>query len=81
MFPFHGSYLNIIISTPWEGKLKYSLCRGLFDLVFNLQICTAGIDILRDEGMLYAERLKEFEVNVQHNHYESAYHGFFVGLS
>lgn len=33
-------------------------------------ICTAGVDILRDEGILYAERLKEFNVPVQLNHYE-----------
>ncbi|VDK49994.1 unnamed protein product [Anisakis simplex] len=38
-------------------------------------IITAGYDILRDEGMLYAKRLQSFKVAVQLNHYPAAYHG------
>ncbi|VDM37335.1 unnamed protein product [Toxocara canis] len=38
-------------------------------------IITAGYDILRDEGILYAKRLQSFSVAVQWNHYPAAYHG------
>jgi acetyl esterase/lipase len=33
-------------------------------------ICTAGIDILRDEGIHYAHRLRQFDVPVEWKHYE-----------
>lgn len=38
-------------------------------------VMTAGVDILRDEGVMYAKRLKEFGVPTTWNHYESAFHG------
>jgi acetyl esterase/lipase len=38
-------------------------------------IMTAGVDILRDEGVMYAKRLKEFNVPTKCNHYEAAFHG------
>ncbi|CAD5234462.1 unnamed protein product [Bursaphelenchus xylophilus] len=38
-------------------------------------IMTAGIDVLRDEGVHYAARLKENGVRTRWNHYESAFHG------
>lgn len=38
-------------------------------------IMTAGVDILRDEGVMYAKRLKQFNVPTKWNHYESAFHG------
>jgi len=38
-------------------------------------ICTVGIDILRDEGILYARRLQKYGVLVKWNHYEAAFHG------
>uniref|UniRef100_A0A1I8BKB4 Alpha/beta hydrolase fold-3 domain-containing protein n=1 Tax=Meloidogyne hapla TaxID=6305 RepID=A0A1I8BKB4_MELHA len=40
-------------------------------------IITAGIDVLRDEGIQYAKRLKKDEVKVELKHYEAAYHGVF----
>uniref|UniRef100_A0A914NQL4 Alpha/beta hydrolase fold-3 domain-containing protein n=1 Tax=Meloidogyne incognita TaxID=6306 RepID=A0A914NQL4_MELIC len=40
-------------------------------------ILTAGIDVLRDEGIQYAKRLNEDEVKVELKHYEDAYHGIF----
>ncbi|KAI6191828.1 Arylacetamide deacetylase [Aphelenchoides bicaudatus] len=38
-------------------------------------IMTAGVDILRDEGVLYSKRLKQFNVPTKWLHYESAFHG------
>ena len=35
-------------------------------------ICTAGIDILRDEGIHYAQKLRKFGVPVEWKHYEGA---------
>uniref|UniRef100_A0A915DW24 Alpha/beta hydrolase fold-3 domain-containing protein n=1 Tax=Ditylenchus dipsaci TaxID=166011 RepID=A0A915DW24_9BILA len=34
-------------------------------------IVTAGVDILRDEGVLYARRMRDFGVPVQWSHYEA----------
>ncbi|KAI6221431.1 Arylacetamide deacetylase [Aphelenchoides fujianensis] len=38
-------------------------------------VMTAGVDILRDEGVLYAKRLRQFNVPTKWNHYEAAFHG------
>jgi len=40
-------------------------------------ILLAKADVLRDEGILYYERLKEKGVDVQLKIYDSAPHGFF----
>ena len=40
-------------------------------------IVTAGYDLLRDEGIAYAERLKEAGVSTRHWHYDDQIHGFF----
>jgi acetyl esterase len=39
-------------------------------------ILTAGYDPLRDEGLLYAQRLMSADVPVELHHYASAYHAF-----
>ncbi len=39
-------------------------------------ILTAGFDPLRDEGILYAQRLMSADVPVELHHYSSAYHAF-----
>jgi len=41
-------------------------------------IATAGWDVLRDDGMMYAKRLAaDGDVDVEHNHYEHGYHALF----
>ena len=46
-------------------------------------VLTAGFDPLRDEGMAYTQKLQEAGIPVQHEHYASMLHGFFLmrGLS
>ncbi|WP_254861962.1 alpha/beta hydrolase [Halovivax gelatinilyticus] len=39
-------------------------------------VVTAGHDVLRDEGVAYADRLDEAGVDVDHAHYPSMAHGF-----
>lgn len=41
---------------------------------------TAGFDVLRDEGVAYAERLADAGVDVDHRHYERMVHGFATKL-
>ena len=43
-------------------------------------VVTAGFDPLRDEGIEYAEVLREADVAVSHHHYEGMIHAF-IGLS
>lgn len=38
-------------------------------------IVTAGVDILRDEGILYGKKLESHKVPVAWYHYEAAFHG------
>ena len=39
-------------------------------------VMTAGYDPLKDEGLLFAERLIRHDVEVQHYHFDSLVHGF-----
>ena len=39
-------------------------------------VVTAGVDVLRDEGGAYAERLADHGVPVDHDHYPTLAHGF-----
>ncbi|CAI4226048.1 unnamed protein product [Auanema sp. JU1783] len=40
-------------------------------------VITQGYDILRDEGILYAKRLKECNVECEWKHYKNGYHAIF----
>lgn len=39
-------------------------------------VMTAGYDPLRDEGLIYAEKLKSLGVTVRHYHFDNLIHGF-----
>jgi acetyl esterase len=41
----------------------------------DAMVITAGVDILRDEGVLYARRLQTAAVPIVWKHYPSAIHG------
>ena len=41
-------------------------------------ILTMGSDPLRDEGIIYAERLRKTGNKVKHDHYASGFHGIFM---
>lgn len=41
----------------------------------NTFLITTELDILRDDGFIYAERLRRLGLNIQHKHYESVFHG------
>lgn len=43
----------------------------------NTILITAEMDILRDEGFIYAERLRMLGKRVSHVHYENLFHGIF----
>ena len=41
----------------------------------NTFLITTELDILRDDGWIYAERLRKLGLNIQHKHYEHLFHG------
>lgn len=43
----------------------------------NTILLTTEIDILRDDGFIYAERLRRLNLNIHHTHHETLFHGIF----
>jgi acetyl esterase/lipase len=43
----------------------------------NTVLITTEMDILRDDGFIYAGRLKKLGLNIQHQHYHNMFHGIF----
>jgi len=41
----------------------------------NTILVTCELDILRDDGFIYAARLRKLGLNVEHKHYENLFHG------
>jgi acetyl esterase len=42
----------------------------------NINILTLGYDLLRDDGIAYAEGLVAADIKTQHEHYHDCMHGF-----
>ena len=71
---FYDHYLQ----RPTDRRNEYAaplLARDLSDLP-PATVVTAGFDPLRDEGMVYADRLENAGVAVSRHHYEGMIHGF-----
>ncbi|MFB6360358.1 MAG: alpha/beta hydrolase [Halobacteriales archaeon] len=71
-------YWDHYLERELDGRHPYASplqARDLSDLPPALVI-TAGYDPLRDEGAAYAERLREAEVAVTHEHFEDMLHAF-----
>jgi arylacetamide deacetylase-like 3/4 len=45
----------------------------------NTYLLTTEMDILRDDGFIYADRLRRIGKNIQHKHYDNLFHGI-MGL-
>jgi acetyl esterase/lipase len=45
----------------------------------NTYLLTTEMDILRDDGFIYANRLRSIGKNIEHKHYDSVFHGI-MGL-
>jgi len=58
------------------GLADDEVLKGLPDALFVM----AEYDPLKDEGLIYAQRLKSVGVNVDINFYETAYHGISVRI-
>lgn len=43
----------------------------------NTILITAEMDILRDDGFIYAGRLNKLGLNIEHQHYQNLFHGIF----
>jgi acetyl esterase/lipase len=43
----------------------------------NTYLLTTEIDILRDDGFIYAERLRKLGLKIEHSHYKNLFHGVF----
>jgi acetyl esterase len=77
MVVYYGAYAGAADRTlpmlsPLLSPLHVPDATGLAPAV----IVTAGFDCLRDEGFLYADKLRAAGVPVQHEHYADAPHGF-----
>ena len=57
---------------PWLSPAHRASLQGLPKAL----ILTAGCDLLRDEGRVYAHRLKKADVQVRHTEYPGMDHGF-----
>ncbi|KAJ8025883.1 Arylacetamide deacetylase [Holothuria leucospilota] len=60
-----------------EILFDYRLCPILGELegLPLTYVITCGVDVLRDDGILYCKNLEEANVRVVHKHYEKAFHG------
>ncbi|ELU02008.1 hypothetical protein CAPTEDRAFT_221251 [Capitella teleta] len=59
------------VMSPYMSPL---LAKNLGDLP-DAYVITCGYDVLRDEGYLYAQRMKEFGTKVKYVNYENTFHG------
>jgi acetyl esterase len=74
-------YWDHYLATDLDGKHPYAspLQSRRVDDVPPASVLTCGFDVLRDEAVAYAERLREAGVSVHHHHYPDQIHGF-LGL-
>ncbi len=76
-------FWDLYLERSLDGRHPYASplqARQLADLP-PATIVTAGFDPLRDDGIRYAEELRDAGVDVSHEHYEGMIHGFFSMLS
>lgn len=70
---YRGHYLAAANPTNWHASpLRCPKLHGSAPAL----IVTCGFDVLRDEGLAYAEALAGVGVPVQHTHYAGQIHGF-----
>ncbi|WP_266082148.1 alpha/beta hydrolase [Haladaptatus caseinilyticus] len=62
-------------NNPYASPLR---ARSLHNLP-PTTVITCGFDVLRDQGITYAERLEESDIEVIHRHYDDLIHGF-IGM-
>jgi acetyl esterase len=71
-------YYDNYLPSPAQARNAYAaplLANDLSELP-PATVITAGFDPIRDEGIAYADRLEEADVEVSHVHYEDMIHAF-----
>ncbi len=71
---FRGHYLNSLNETPLP--LASPLLTDDISDSPNTYILTLGYDPLRDDGIAYANRLKQTGISTHHQHFDDCMHGF-----
>lgn len=72
--PVLASEVEPLILNPYNFPL---MAESLKDLPPAF-VLTMGIDTIRDDGLLYAQRLRDAGVDLQHYHDDLCWHGVFV---
>ncbi|MGH9079957.1 MAG: alpha/beta hydrolase [Acidimicrobiales bacterium] len=73
-------YRNHYLPDPsdWEDPKASPLLAGDFGGLAPALVVTAGFDPMRDDGVDYAEALRQADVSVEHRRYDDQIHGFMV---
>lgn len=69
-----GQYWQHLLS---DDRFSPSLAHNVTGLP-NAYVVTSQFDVLRDEAIMYADRLLKSDVKIRLKHYPEAFHGFFL---
>ena len=83
-FPYHEEYedhfKHLDIASDLVNPYNFPLMADDLSEMPASYVMTAEFDTLRDDGILYAQRLQEAGVRVVHDYFPKGWHGVVSGL-